>query len=284
MTLSIPRAFDAFARAILPDAKRRERADNVQRHLRSQLGHHLPGLRETFITGSIARSTAIAPIGDVDVFVVLDPSVHPRSTPPKATLRTLQRALQKALGSSATVRLQTRSVRVIHGTHDIPLDLVPAIPDPQGGHAIPDRDRDAWIVTDPRLHKTRLDEADRHAGSKLRPLIRMARAARAQGFPKLGSYHLEAMACRVMLPAPRSFDVGIRDLLAGLAEQVIQRIPDPSGRGPAIHLDLDARTDLQRRLRDAHATAERAIAHAAAGRLPEAHAQWRHLFGPRWPG
>lgn len=283
MTSTIAQAFDRFRRDIMPDRGRRKRADNVQRHLRSQLGHHLDGLRETFITGSLARSTAIKPINDVDVFVVLDPKVHTRAQQSKPTLRLLQKALKAALGGSATIRLQTHSVGVAFTDHDIRLDLVPAIPD-SGSYHIPDRQRDAWIITNPRIHKQRLDEADRRAGSKLRPLIRMAKAARARGFPKLGSYHLEAMACRLNMAAPSSFDVGVRDLLGGLAEHVMQRIPDPSGRGPAIHLELAARRDLERRLRQTHETAQRALEHGAQGRLGKAHAQWRHLFGPSWPG
>lgn len=283
MTMTIAQAFDRFGRDIMPERGRRTRADNVQRHLRSQLGHHLDGLRETFITGSLARSTAVRPLDDVDVFVVLDPRVHSRSTTPKATLRTLQKALKSALGSSAERRLQTRSIGVAFAGHDIRLDLVPAIPEDGGDYAIPDRERDAWIVSNPRRHKQRLDGADRAAGSKLRPLIRMAKIARQKHCPKLGSYHLEAMACRAGLAQPRSFDVGVRDLLTALADGVMQRIPDPSGRGPAIHLELGVRQDFQRRLASARDTAIRALAYAEAGRLAKAHGQWRHLFGGAWP-
>lgn len=283
MARTIPQAFDRFRCDIVPDTKRAKRANNIQRHLRDQLKHHLAGLRETFITGSLARSTAIKPLSDVDVFVVLNPKTHSRSRQPKATLRLLQRAVQAALGGTATVRLQTRSVGVIFQAHDIHLDLVPAILDAEGDYYIPDRDRDAWIITNPRLHKRMLDAADQATGSKLRPLIRMAKVARRRSFPKLGSYHLEAMACRLGLSPAAGFDVGICDLLRGLEAQVIQRIPDPSGRGPAIHLDLDARRDLERRLQEARLTAERAIEHADAGRLDKAHAQWKHLFGANWP-
>lgn len=281
MTMTIAQAFDRFGRDIMPDGGRLKRAENIQRHLRSQLEHHLDGLRGSFITGSLARSTAVKPLGDVDVFVELDPGKYTRSMSPKEALRALQKALKSTLGSSATLRLQNHSIGV-EGNHDIRLDLVPAIPLANGDYAIPDLERGQWILSNPRLHKKRLDEADQRAGSKARPLIRMAKVARRLHFKKMGSYHLEAMACRVLTTAPKSFDVGVRDLLAGLEAVVMERIPDLAG-GPAIHLDLGERQGFQRGITVAKDAAIRALAYAEAGRIEKAHAQWRHVFGQTWP-
>lgn len=284
MTLSIARAFDQFHRQVVPAGSRRKTAEKIQQHVRRQLGAHLKGLQGSFLTGSIDRGTAVKPINDVDIFVVLDPREHGLSQEPRAAIRALQRALKSALGSTAHLRPQTHSVGVTVGGTDVRLDMVPAIPDAQADvYRIPDRDRGAWIITNPRLHKKRLDAADAAAGSKLRPLIRMTKVARARSFGQLGSYHLEAMSCVALERPPKSFEAGTIELLDGLSRLIMQRIRDLAG-GPAIHLELQARKDLARRLEAAHQTALRAATHASAGRLTKAHAQWRHLFGDGWPG
>lgn len=280
----INQSFDQLRRALTPDPARAKRAQGVANHVRDQLRHHLDGLRETFLTGSVARKTAIRPLDDVDVFVVLDPAIHTRSTTPHETLRLLQRALKKALPQSVELRFQTRSIGLRYSGNDIRLDLVPALPDGER-YTIPDRERDAWINTAPRAQKALLNAADQRIGGQLRPLIRLAKCARRHRFAALRSYHLEVMAWSAFTAPPGAYADGFTALLGHLAETVIQRIPDPTHQGgPRLALDHADRLDLQRRIREAHASAQRALDHAAAGRLEKAHAQWRHVFGGAWPG
>lgn len=282
--LPIPQAFDAFVRALQPNKARTAQAERMQSHVRAALRHHLPALRESFLTGSFARSTAIEPLADVDVFLVLDPKAATRATPPKDMLRSIQAAVKKAMPTEANAALQDHSIGLTYAGNDLRLDLVPALP--EGEHYwIPDIPRGNWIRTSPRRQKALLDAADQKARSKLRPLIRLAKAARRKGFAKLGSYHLEVMALTALPTPPPDYAHGIAMLLAHLGDKIIQNIPDPTGGdGPRLTLPLAERQELQRRLRDATATAERALHLGATGALDKAHAQWRHLFGAGWPG
>lgn len=280
----INQTFDTLLRALQPTASHAAQAQRMSNHVRDLLRHHLPDLRETFIIGSYARSTAIEPLDDVDVFIVLDPTRHPRSTPPQTLLRQLQTTVKKAMPHDVTLRLQERSIGLTYAGNTLRLDLVPALPD--GEHyLVPDRGRDNWIRSSPRQQKALLDAADQRAGSKLRPLIRLAKAARRHAFGKLGSYHLEAMSWTAFTTPPPDYPRGFTALLNHLAETVIRHIADPTGsNGPSISLPLPEREDLQRRLRDTHKSAELALRLAAEGKLDKAHAQWRHVFGPVWPG
>ncbi|MCB9544016.1 MAG: nucleotidyltransferase [Myxococcales bacterium] len=282
--LPINQAFDAFVRALQPNKARAAQAERMQSHVRATLRHHLPSLRESFLTGSFARSTAIEPLADVDVFLVLDPRLATRATAPKELLRSVQTAVKKAMPGDAVAALQNHSIGLTYAGNDLRLDLVPALP--EGEHYwIPDIPRGNWIRTSPRRQKALLDAADHRAGSKLRPLIRLAKAARRKGFGKLGSYHLEVMSLTAFASPPPDYARGFAMLLAHLGDKVIQHIQDPTGGdGPRLSLPLAERQDLQRRLNAATATAERALHLGATGALDKAHAQWRHLFGDGWPG
>lgn len=162
--------------------------------------HHHPGagakddIRD-ILSSSYSRRTAIRPLNDIDVFVVLNPITHRDCYPPAAPascLKKIRAALQAAYPNHE-VRLQGRSVHIDFTGTGIGYDVVPAFEERAGGeYKIPDRDRDEWIRTNPEKHKAACIAANDRAGGKLNRLIKAAKRwnqrqpARAQ----LRSFHL----------------------------------------------------------------------------------------------
>jgi tRNA nucleotidyltransferase (CCA-adding enzyme) len=93
----------------------RERADASAQQvaLRDRLRLHLAGFVDSRLVGSYRRGTAIRPLKDIDVFVVLDARQHRRDVPeaPLRLLQTIERALRASYPSHQP-RIQGRSVNI----------------------------------------------------------------------------------------------------------------------------------------------------------------------------
>lgn len=102
--------------------------------------------KETFLSGSYARSTAITDIKDVDVICLLD--LNQAITAPEVVLAWMEAILSRYY--SVTER-QGRSVRV-EAAKDVSLDIVPstAIASDSGPLWIPDREAHEWVATHPK--------------------------------------------------------------------------------------------------------------------------------------
>ena len=102
--------------------------------------------KETFLTGSYARHTAINDINDVDVICILD--IDHAITEPEAVLSWLQAILNKYYSE---VRAQGRSVGA-KAAKGVWLDIVPStvVAADDGPLWIPDRDAKQWVQTHPK--------------------------------------------------------------------------------------------------------------------------------------
>ena len=102
--------------------------------------------KETFLSGSYARHTAINDINDVDVICVLD--LDRTKTEPEIVLVWLQAILNKYYSE---VRAQGRSVGA-KATKGVWLDIVPStlVAADDGPLWIPDRDAKQWVQTHPK--------------------------------------------------------------------------------------------------------------------------------------
>lgn len=102
--------------------------------------------KETFLSGSYARHTAINDINDVDVICVLD--LDHAITEPETVLVWLQGILNKYYSE---VRLQGRSVGA-KAAKGVWLDIVPStlVAADDGPLWIPDRDAKQWVQTHPK--------------------------------------------------------------------------------------------------------------------------------------
>jgi hypothetical protein len=102
--------------------------------------------KDSFLSGSYARSTAINDINDVDVIWILD--IDPKITDTHTLIAWTQAILNRYY---TEVRLQGRSVGV-KAAKGVWLDIVPSSPvsDDAGPLWIPDRDAKEWVITHPK--------------------------------------------------------------------------------------------------------------------------------------
>lgn len=287
---TIAQAFDTFLRRLELTDNEREEASRQQRslrdNLRAQLGH---GIRD-ILSGSYSRGTAIRPLNDIDVFVVLDPVAHRDGYPPATPATCLKKihAALKAAYPGHEPRIQGRSVHIDFTGTGIGYDVVPAFEERSAGeYKIPDRDRDAWIRTNPEKHKAACVAANDRAGGKLNRLVKAAkRWNQRQPAPnQLRSFHLEAMSYGAFSTGPASFPEGLAALFAFLADRVLTSCPDPAGVGPHIDASMPQpdRTAARQSLLAAAKEAQRALQLDRQGHTEQAHWIWRELLGDDYP-
>jgi SMODS domain-containing protein len=270
----------------------RERADAraQQVALRDRLRLHLAGFVDSRLVGSYRRGTAIRPLKDIDVFVVLDGRQHCRDVPqaPLRLLQTIERALRASYPSHEP-RIQGRSVNIGFSGTEIDYDIVAAFAPTWTGAAdteplyyeIPDRRVSAWIRTNPAKHREACTAANERAGGMLNGLIKAAKYwNRASGKPLTG-FHIEVMSYSAFWSKPDDPRAGLRSLFQHLANAVQSACPDPAGLGPAIDADLTSqeRTHARHLLQGAAQVAQAAVDAERKGDGDAAIARWRSLLG-----
>jgi Second Messenger Oligonucleotide or Dinucleotide Synthetase domain len=270
----------------------RERADASAQQvaLRDRLRLHLAGVVDSRLVGSYRRGTAIRPLKDIDVFVVLDARQHRRDVPeaPLRLLQTIERALRASYPSHKP-RIQGRSVNIGFSGTEIDYDIVPAFAPTWTGDAdteppyyeIPDRRVSTWIYTNPAKHREACIAANERAGGMLNGLIKAAKHwNRASGKP-LSGFHIEVMSYSAFWSKPDDPRAGLRDLLQRLAAAVQFACPDPAGLGPAIDADLTSqeRAHARKLLQGAVQVAHAAVDAERKGDYAAAIARWRSLLG-----
>ena len=288
--LTVAQAFHAFLQTLELTDKEQAEASRQQNALRENLRKELGTSIRDILSGSYSRKTAIRPLNDIDLFIILDPKVHAASYPPAPPLTCLQMieaALKKAYPQHAP-KIQGRSVHIDFKGTGIGYDVVPAFDEPKGGeYKIPDRDRKEWIRTNPEKHKAACIAANERAGGKLNQLIKAAKRwnCRQPEAARLRSFHLEVMSYEAFSTGPASFPEGLAALFGFLADRVLKTCAEPAGIGPNIDAGMTQteRTAARTALLAAAKTAERALEHDKAGRMQEAHKEWRALLGNDYP-
>jgi hypothetical protein len=240
------------------------------------------------LSGSYRRRTAIRPLNDIDIFVILDRAAHKDVYPPSAPgacLERVKRALVAAYQGKVPTKLQTRSVNIEFRGTGVGYDVVPAFAIAGGGYMIPDIGRSGWINTIPERHREACVKANERAGGKLNPLIKMAKHWNTRHGKPLRSFHLEVMSYEAFASPAPSYAGGLRLLFAFLAQRVLASCPAPSGAGPHVDAGMTPgeRSQIRGALSEAAERAAIALQLEREGRIEEAHAIWRALLGDAYP-
>lgn len=257
--------------------------EEVREHLRSRLV-----LSQDFISGSYGRNTAIRPLNDIDLFIVLEPKANAElfARGPTACLKAVRSALSQAYPNKELPILQNRSVHIEFTGTGIGYDVVPAFPADDGdGYRIPDRDIDQWIRTDPKKHQSFSTEANDRANKKLKPLIKALKRWNQEHHKPVRSFHLEVMCCRVLTRPPDTYLDGLCILFDGLVTAIDHPCPEPAEVGPNLDAGMSSgeRQHARDLLRSAARQIHDAAAHARDGRTAQAHHVLRGLFGADYP-
>jgi hypothetical protein len=253
---------------------------------------------EVFGSGSLARSTQLAPIHDVDMIVVFDPPEHPGWGLPgesaQESLSYLGNRVNVLLGAThgsvdQIVRLATprnHAVKCFLDDPDDPgsftVDAMPALRQADGTLLIPEALSKDWVPADPEYLIRQV--ADRQAQwLYYRPMVRVLKNWRL-GVPvegKVKSLVMEVLALEC-LPAAGSRPEALRAFFTAAAVRVNGSISDPAGLCGEIQPDLD-KAGLRTALENASELATLACAAAADGDADQALQVWAQLFGAEFP-
>lgn len=264
-----------------PTPKQRKEANEQHVRLRTQLQQRMKVV-DNFLSGSYARKTAIRPIGDIDVMLVLEPRPGLDPTIPVPTiLGEIKRVLDEAFPGKVA-RLQNRSVNLEFAGTGIGYDVVPAFVSRPGVYTVPDRRTGRWIKTNPKLHAELATKANVQAGQKLNPLVKAIKHANVHHRKLARAFHLEVLSWKILTRDPGSYLDGLVVLLQGLAARICDPCIDPANLGQDIGPEPAERQAAREWLERMAKLAAAAKALDDAKQTEAAHAQLRQLFGPQW--
>ncbi|RKH02099.1 nucleotidyltransferase domain-containing protein [Corallococcus carmarthensis] len=290
--MQVRQAVHDFISALELTPAEREAASDQHKFLRDGLASRLkiePDLYP-FLTGSYARSTAIRPLKDIDLFCVLQrtPVLTPASSKPMDALATVRRALEDQYPGK-TADPQNRSVNISFSTTGIAYDVVPAFLDEDNSEVfwIPDLQAKTWIRSNPRIHERLSVDANKAAGQELKPLTKAVKHwnRRQPEGERLRSFHIEVMIWDVLVAKPEDRLEGLIEIFEGLASRVLLDTRDPAALGPYINQGMTdaAKTAARTRLGRAASTLRAARELAQAGHTERAHHLLYGMFGDPYP-
>jgi hypothetical protein len=215
--LELASDFKALASSIEPKAAHIAAAKAAQEKVRDQLctdDESKDAVKDTFLSGSYARSTAINDINDVDVICLLD--IDPTITAPEVVLVWLHGILGQYY---AETKRQGRSIGV-QGATGVWLDIVPATPlsSNSGPVRIPDREASEWVTSHPKGQIVAASDLNGATNGYFVPAVKLMkfwrdRLPRESCRPK--SYILETLVHRT-IGYPTSHAVAIVNSLEGI--------------------------------------------------------------------
>ncbi len=279
---TIAQAFQEFLQSLELTPAQRTAANDQHTYMRTQLQKRLD-VEDNFLSGSYARRTAVRPLNDIDIFLVLDRNSYP-GFQPRDMIGVVQDVLEKEIYDGKVSNPQPRSVNIEFSGTGIAYDVVPAFRVSEDIYEIPDTEASKWIRTNPKEHARLSTEANARAGGKLKPLLKAVKHAKNFHGASARSFHLEVLSWSILTSEPTTYLEGLDTLLTGLATRICDPCPDPAGLGPQIQPSvakcLEARGWLEKMAhlaRDARRLAD-------DGKVGEAHAKLREAFGgPQWP-
>ncbi len=218
--------------------------------------------------GSWARKTAIPPIKDIDLMLVLTGLSWEQKTP-HVILNDLETELRTKY---PVTREQPRSIGLRF--EDFNFDIVPALARSSGGYHIPDTtDPRGWIFTDPEKHRKLAAESE----PMVITIVKMLKSWNVTKKVGLKSFHLEVMVLRALKQKPPSYAKGVQLAFESLARDARVSCGDPGGSDNVLDKYLTTNRDTIVRM--LHEAAQRmALANSS---LSQAVA--RDVFGSPFP-
>lgn len=298
--MEIPSYFRRYLCAIQPTRSSRERAVQLHTTLTERLSsdrHFKDWYHSSFLYGSYRRNTAIQPIKDVDVCVVLN--INPNEHQPEAVVRRVRRALERN-NYDAKTALQRRSVRVdMSGTT---LDVVPVVA-PNGLDQpllIPDRPLKKWVDTHPKGHLAAATRINQECNKRYIPLVKIVKAwcryqmrtLRNIERPKPKGFTLEALVATYQDSDAPSYAEAFVNFLnnlhldcgASLAKGVFPTVDDPGLPGQTLKVRFtEDEAKLFGEVVRLNLDAARAALEEEKGTITDSAMAWNDIFGSKFP-
>jgi hypothetical protein len=246
---------------------------------------------DSFLTGSYARSTMIAPLSeaDIDVFVVLKSAYYHhyngQNGGQAGLLDLVKRALRKTYTKTPDIGRNGQAVTIRF--EDFLIDVVPSFNRQGGGYLIPNSLTQSWISTDPKKHVEISAGTNVAHDGDLVPLIKMIKAWNQTIDRHFRSFHLEVLAWSILNGVTISdFPTGVRFFLDKGRELVSKKNPDPVGYGGDVGSYIYSTAAIQEAVAKFQLAYERAVKaedFEQRGYTANAVEMWRKVFGDYFP-
>lgn len=256
-----------------------------QKEVRAAVARRL-SVTDSFLIGSYARSTMIAPLkdADLDIFMVLDSSYFDKNEP-SALLNRVRTVLRETYTRSPRISRDGQAVTITFT--DFKVDVIPAFRLRGGrGFLIPEMHSETWIATDPQKHQQFITAANKAHSGALVPIIKMMKGWNVSGGHGFAGFYLELMTARVLkgVSIP-DFPSGVRLVLDKGRDAIRYREADPAGLGGEIRGWPGAMTveEAVNRFNRSYQHVLRAEQAARRGQVALTFAEWRKVFGSYFP-
>jgi hypothetical protein len=297
--MELPSYFTKYLREIQPSRTSRERAIQLHTTLRDRLSstddeYFADWFSGSFLYGSYIRNTAIHPIKDVDVCLLLNLSTSDYT--PETIVRRLKNLLED-LGYEDKTAYQRRSIRIdMSGTT---MDAVPVVPNDEAKPlSIPDRKLKEWVDTHPKAHIEATTRINKECGGRYIPLVKIVKAwyryqakeKRVIERPKPKGFTLEVLVAKYQdQDAPtyaEAFVSFLQNLMNAcgvlLKSGIFPQIPDPGlpNEYLKVNFEPDEAKLFAAIVEESLAIAKKAIVAETYG---ESAKLWRDVFGNQFP-
>jgi hypothetical protein len=165
--------FEKFVSNIQPSKERVEAVSDAHTTLRKHLIEDAKleyPIETSFLGGSYARHTALDPIKDADIIIVLerkDVSDDKTEPSPRTVLHNLRKAIDEFY-DNVNLETQRRSIQVLLEEDDVRMDIVPSIA-PNSKDAklyVPDYEQAKWIESNPSEHLSFATKKNKDSGGR----------------------------------------------------------------------------------------------------------------------
>lgn len=198
-----PQLYKLISQYIEPTASQKNGAVRSQNNLRDLLftGKLDARMVDTYLSGSYARDTAVQPLDDVDIVVLIDPEkwdipLLASNPDPDDVLGTFARAIRYRYPDSK-VHTQRRSIGL--KLYHLDIDVVPAIDEGNDFIRIPDRTSGKWIRSAPKRHTALATKVNALRVQKFKPLVKLLKTwnRNLPSTARLKSFTIETIATRL---------------------------------------------------------------------------------------
>jgi hypothetical protein len=290
MAFTIPESFARLKSNLEITGLQKNTVSERQVNVRAAVENSL-GIIDSFLTGSYARSTMIAPLkeADVDVFVVLKPQYfhhyNNQNGGPPGLLELVKRTIKRTYPTTPDISRNGQAVTIRFS--DFVVDVVPAFERQGGGFLIPNSITRNWLSTDPKKHVEIAAAANVAHNGDLVPLIKMIKAWNRNAGRYFRSFHLEVLALRILdRVAISDFPSGMRYFFDKGRDLITKQNPDPAGYGGDVGNYINTQENIQEATAKFNLAYDRALKaedFAARDRILESVDEWRKIFGDYFP-
>lgn len=247
---------------------------------------------DSFLSGSYARSTLIAPLSeaDIDIFMVLNSKYfyhynNGQNGGQAGLLDLLKRTLLKTYTRTPDISRNGQAVTIRF--EDFAVDVVPAFHREPHGFLIPNSITRSWLSTDPRKHTDIFVAANKWHNGNLVSMLKMIKAWNRSISKHFRSFHLEVLALAIYNNVTiTNYWSGMRYFLDKGRELIKVKNPDPAGYGDDVGSYISGQAAIDEAVgkfqRD-YETALRAEQLTESGQVSRAIEMWRGVFHEPFP-